>query len=73
MLTHTATRAFFLFLAVLLVLNLFMAPAHPHFAAETLPWFWAGFGLIGGYALVIAGGGILAPLLRKKEEGGDDR
>ena len=72
MLTSTFARAFFGFLAALLLLNLFMAPAHPHFAAETLPWFWAGFGLIGGVALAVAGGAMLGPLLRQKVEGGDD-
>jgi hypothetical protein len=73
MLTSTFARILFGLLAVLLVLNLFMVPAHPHFAVETLPWFWAGFGLLGGGALAVAGGAMLAPLLRRKEESGDDR
>ncbi len=62
-------RVFLGILALLLGLNLVMSPAHAHFAAENWLWFWPGFGLFGGLGLAVAGGAMLAPLLRLKEDG----
>lgn len=33
-------------LAVLVVLNIFILPPHPHFGAEKIPGFWALFGVV---------------------------
>ena len=38
-------KAFIAALALLVVLNLFIHPHHPHFGLDALPGFWAVFGL----------------------------
>uniref|UniRef100_A0A7C4AAD2 DUF1049 domain-containing protein n=1 Tax=Fundidesulfovibrio putealis TaxID=270496 RepID=A0A7C4AAD2_9BACT len=60
----TMAKAFFLLLALLLGANALLTPAHPHFEAEAVFGFWPLFGLAGGLALCVAGGAMLAPLLR---------
>lgn len=45
-------KAMYAVLAVLVVLNLFIRPAHPHFSAEKIPGFWAIFGV--GIAIALA-------------------
>lgn len=52
LLKHKFTDADFLkkfmyiVLAVLVVMNLFILPPHPHFGAEKIPGFWALFGVV---------------------------
>ncbi len=38
-------------LGLLLGLNLFILPEHPHFGPEKWPGFWAGFGLLAALVL----------------------
>ena len=71
MLTATSTRVLLALLAVLLVANVFIRPAHPHFGVEALPGFWAVFGLAVGLGLAAFAGKLLAPALRHKENGHD--
>lgn len=42
---------FFVFLLLLVALNLFITPGHPHVPQEAIPGFWPVFGL--GVALVL--------------------
>ena len=63
----SASRLFFLILAVLLLAGLAVHPAHPHFEAEILFGFWPFFGLAGGVMLAVAAGAMLGPLTRFTE------
>jgi len=71
MLTSTSTRVLLVLLAVLLLANIFIRPAHPHFGVEALPGFWAVFGIAVGLGLAAFSGKLLAPALRHKENGHD--
>lgn len=71
MLTSTSTRVLLVILAGLLVANIFIRPAHPHFGVEALPGFWAAFGLAVGLGLAAFAGKLLAPALRQKEDAHD--
>jgi len=50
--TPFLTKAMYAVLAVMVVLNIFILPPHPHFGAEKIPGFWAVFGL--GIAVALA-------------------
>lgn len=71
MLKSTSARVLLVLLTVLLTANIFIRPAHPHFAVEALPGFWAAFGLAVGLGLAAFAGKLLAPALRQKEDGHD--
>lgn len=60
-------------LTVLVVLNFFVLPHHPHFAMEGLPTFWAFFGLIGTVVMVVVLKKIVYPILARPEEDTNDR
>jgi hypothetical protein len=49
---HFLTKVMYAVLAVMVVLNIFILPPHPHFSAEKFPGFWAVFGL--GVAVALA-------------------
>lgn len=55
-------------LALLLLLNLFIQPLHPHFGVDKYPWFWAFFGLGVGLAMIFVMKRIIQPLIVRKED-----
>jgi len=55
-------------LALLAVANVFIGPAHPHFAADTIPEFWAAFGFGGAVAMIFVLKIIIAPILKRPED-----
>jgi hypothetical protein len=55
-------------LAVLVVLNLFIHPHHPHFEAEVWPGFWAVFGLVVAVVLARIAKGAAHTFLGKRED-----
>jgi len=59
---------YFASLALLLAINVFLRPEHPHVGAESLPGFWAVFGLALAVALAVLAKGILAPLIGFPED-----
>ncbi|KUJ95140.1 MAG: hypothetical protein PWR24_582 [Desulfonauticus sp.] len=61
-------KAFFLFLALLVLVNIFLRPHHPHFSWEKLPGFWACFGLVGTFLLVKLAKGCAHTFLGKDED-----
>jgi len=60
--------AFFVCLGVLLALNLFILPHHPHFGLEKIPGFWALFGLAGAVLLTRLAKGAAHTFLGKDED-----
>lgn len=60
-------------LASLVVLNFFIVPHEPEFAAEKLPGFWALFALIGAVVMVVVLKKIVYPILAQPEEDTHDR
>jgi peptidoglycan/LPS O-acetylase OafA/YrhL len=63
----------YLVLAALVVLNFFIVPHEPEFAAEKLPGFWALFALIGTVVMVVVLKKIVYPMLAQPEEDMNDR
>ena len=61
-------KAFFAVLAVLLVLNIFVRPHHPHFGMDAYFGFWALFGLGVGLIMVFVMKRIVQPLIVRKED-----
>jgi hypothetical protein len=59
---------FFVSLALLVVLNLFILPHHPHFGLEKIPGFWALFGLVGTIVLARLAKGAAHTFLGKDED-----
>ena len=59
---------FFGILALLLLLNLFIQPHHPHFGVDKYPWFWAFFGLGVGLTMIFVMKRIIQPLIVRKED-----
>lgn len=59
---------FFAVLAVLVTLNLFILPAHPHFGLDAFPEFWAVFGLGVGVVMIYVMKKIIQPLIVRKED-----
>jgi hypothetical protein len=59
---------FFAALGVLVLLNVFIHPHHPHFGLETLPGFWALFGLAGAVLLAKGAKGLAHTVLGKPED-----
>jgi drug/metabolite transporter (DMT)-like permease len=60
--------AFFGFLGLLLLLNVFIRPDHPHVYLEHFPWFWAGFGLAGAAAIIALAKKYLTHLIGVDED-----
>jgi hypothetical protein len=58
---------FFAALGVLVLLNVFIHPHHPHFGLETIPGFWALFGLAGAVILAKGAKGLAHTVLGKDE------
>jgi hypothetical protein len=58
----------YLVLAALVVLNFFIVPHEPEFAAEKLPGFWALFALICTVVMVFVLKKIVYPILARPEE-----
>lgn len=59
---------FFIALGLLVVLNLFIYPHHPHFGLEGYPGFWAFFGLFGAVILARLAKGAAHTFLGKDED-----
>ncbi len=59
---------FFAILALLVALNVFLRPHHPHVGAEALPGFWAVFGLVLAVAMAALMKGIVAQLIGFSED-----
>jgi hypothetical protein len=58
----------FVSLGLLVVLNLFITPHHPHFGLEKFPGFWALFGLLGAVILAKGAKGAAHTFLGKDED-----
>jgi hypothetical protein len=65
--TRRLRNLFFAALGLLLLLNLFIHPHHPHFGLETIPGFWAFFGLAGAVILAKGAKGLAHTALGKDE------
>ena len=61
-------KAMFVFLGLLLVLNIFIHPHHPHVAAESVIGFWAVFGFIGAVVMTFVLKKIVFPLISRSED-----
>jgi hypothetical protein len=59
---------FFAVLAVLVVLNFFIKPYHPHISLETYPGFWAVFGFVLAVVMAFVMKRIVAPLIGVPED-----
>jgi hypothetical protein len=59
---------FFVILAVLVGLNFVIRPEEAHFGWDSLPGFFAGFGLVIGAILLFVLEKIVRPLLARKED-----
>ena len=59
---------FFGILALLVILNLFIQPHHPHFGVDAIPGFWAVFGLGVGLVMVYVMKRIVQPLIVRSED-----
>lgn len=59
---------FFAILVLLVALNVFLRPHHPHVGAEALPGFWAIFGLVLAVAMAVLMKGIVAQLIGFSED-----
>jgi len=67
-LARTLRNLMFASLGLLVVLNLFITPHHPHFGLEKIPGFWALFGLLGAVILAKGAKGAAHTFLGKEEE-----
>lgn len=57
------------FLAILVLLNVaVLRPPHPHFALESFPGFWAGFGLVFALAMILALKKVVAKIIGVSED-----
>jgi hypothetical protein len=59
---------FFVVLAVLVALNFFIHPHHPHFGLDKYPGFWAIFGCGIGLVMVLVMKKIVQPTIGRKED-----
>ncbi|WP_027183304.1 hypothetical protein [Desulfovibrio inopinatus] len=59
---------FFSFLLLLVLLNVFILPHHPHFELEHYPGFWAAFSLLGTVIMTFVLKKIVFPIISRKEE-----
>ena len=58
----------FIVLGVLVVLNFFIHPHHPHFEAEAYPGFWVAFGLVVAIVLARLAKGAAHTFLGQRED-----
>ncbi|MDL2272011.1 hypothetical protein LJC23_03150 [Desulfovibrio sp. OttesenSCG-928-I05] len=58
----------FAFLGLLLLINIFARPEHPHFGFDAWWGFWAVFGLVVGVAMVFIMKRVIQPLIVRKED-----
>ena len=61
-------KAYFVFLGLLCVLNLFERPEDPHFVYDGQPFFWPLFGFLVGLAMVFMVKRLIQPLIVRKED-----
>jgi len=61
-------KAMYVFLLLLVVLNFFIYPHHPHVEAEKIPGFWAAFGFLGAVVMTFVLKKMVFPLISRKEE-----
>ncbi|SDO05550.1 hypothetical protein SAMN04488516_1186 [Desulfonauticus submarinus] len=61
-------KFFFTCLAILVIINIFLKPHHPHFKAELIPGFWAIFGFGCTIILVKIAKGCAHTFLGKDED-----
>lgn len=61
-------KGFFAILALLVLLNLFIAPHEPHFGLDKHPGFWAVFGCLVAVALARVAKGAAHTFLGKDED-----
>lgn len=59
---------FFVALALLVALNFFIHPHHPHFGLDGYPGFWAIFGCGVGLAMVLVMKKIIQPMIAREED-----
>ena len=59
---------FFAYLGLLLLVNVFLVPEHPHIPFEHLPWFWAGFGLVCALVIIALAKKYLTHLIGVSED-----
>lgn len=59
---------FFAVLAILVILNIFIRPYHPHVAWEVYPGFWAAFGFALAVAMAFVMKRIVAPIIGAPED-----
>jgi hypothetical protein len=57
----------FVALGLLVLLNVFIHPHHPHFGLEMIPGFWSLFGLAGALILAKGAKGLAHTVLGKDE------
>lgn len=60
--------ALLVLLAVLVGLNFFIHPHHPHFGIDKYPGFWAVFGVVVGYVMVIIMKTVIQPIISREED-----
>ncbi|AGW12182.1 hypothetical protein [Megalodesulfovibrio gigas] len=60
--------AFFVALGAMVVMNLFLRPAHPHFGVDALPGFWAVFALGTAVIMALVLKKIVAKLIGRRED-----
>ncbi len=63
---------FFLLLAGLVGVNLFLRPHHAEYGYDTIPGFWAAFGLLVSVLMVLVMKKIVQPLIERPEDSDDD-
>mgnify|MGYP001014097057 CR=1 FL=1 len=61
-------KAMYAFLILLVVLNIFIIPHHPHVAPEAIPGFWAAFGFLGAVVMTFVLKKMVFPIISRKEE-----
>jgi uncharacterized membrane protein SirB2 len=60
--------AMFVFLILLVILNIFILPHHPHVEEEKIPGFWAAFGFFGAVIMAFVLKKLVFPVISRKEE-----
>jgi hypothetical protein len=65
--TKRLRNLLFAALGLLVLLNVFILPHHPHFGLEMIPGFWSLFGLAGALVLAISAKGLAHTVLGKDE------
>ena len=58
----------FVWLAALVVVNVFIIPHHPHFGLEKIPGFWAVFGAVCGLLFVLILKKIVFVIISRSED-----